>query len=804
MKLIKPITFLFALFVQIQLNAQSIHVVTTLFEKDAERTSVRNGDKLSVYLRIDDSQLYKLRQSPEYKLYLTIPGLDDNTIQLDLTLANIFGDQFKVSLASGAKFTGDTGIHYHGYIKGDPSSLVAVSIYEDNITGFITNRNGNLVLGKIKGAEDYILYDEQILPKETHGKCMLKDDDYPAIQFPTEVLSTRNEKTVYNYIEADYDVFQVIGNANNVVQYLTACLSQVTIIFNKENIDFKISDIYIWDKKSPFVPGNDDYPAWEYLQSFRAYLGQKGGFNGNIAHLITTQSIGGGLASGIGTLCNTSTFENSLTLPLMGDYQGYPVFSWDTSVWAHEAGHVLGSYHTHACRWNGNNTQIDDCASFYSYQGGAQISDLEGADCFNPNSPIIPANGGFIMSYCDNFKDVGVNVSLGFGKQSGDAIRNIVASAACLATTGETGLSVSPSKLIFPAKGGCLDIKITSTGDWNILFDDRYPPIFLNQYPPQNGSGNATVTLCASPNTLPVESGFPLYVTNGTDVLVVEVYQESVKEPTAIFYPTDKAIAKADGEFISRIILTNTDWKLIQNSYDTWVTIKSSKSGTEHSDFNIEVSKNSTGLYRFARIGLVYNNGLDTSYFVVSQPAKDAGYINVPTDFTAGVDELKYQFDIYTDLEWEVSNISAGWLEISPMKGKNNGQITVTVKRNTEAYERQGEITFSGKLARGNINKTLKINQLKLRESGGTTDLQLYPNPASEMIYLQFYSPKTTPFSLKLYSSDGKRVKILEEDKTVVGIFKGTYNVRDLSPGFYTIILQNKDGIQRRKLIISY
>ena len=52
-----------------------------------------------------------------------------------------------------------------------------------------------------------------------------------------------------------------------------------------------------------------------------------------------------------------------------------------------------------------------------------------------------------------------------------------------------------------------------------------------------------------------------------------EVYQEAIKEPTVLFFPGDKTIAKVEGDFVNIDILTNTDWKRFK-IYDTWVVIK--------------------------------------------------------------------------------------------------------------------------------------------------------------------------------------------------------------------------------------
>jgi hypothetical protein len=98
------------------------------------------------------------------------------------------------------------------------------------------------------------------------------------------------------------------------------------------------------------------------------------------------------------------------------NYSNVPTYSRTVKVITHEFGHLLGSRHTRACVWNGNNTAIDGCTG------------VEGS-C---PTPPVPANGGTIMSYCDHTGMPGVNFSLGFGPQPGNVIRNAVNNASCL------------------------------------------------------------------------------------------------------------------------------------------------------------------------------------------------------------------------------------------------------------------------------------------------------------------------------------------------------------------------------------
>src|SRR5678815_583155 len=93
----------------------------------------------------------------------------------------------------------------------------------------------------------------------------------------------------------------------------------------------------------------------------------------------------------------------------------------------------MGSRHTHACVWNGNNTAIDGCgpSAGYPYEG-------------NCNNAPIPGNGGTIMSYC-HLVPAGINFSNGFGPQPTNVILNNYNSATCLSACIGGGLCFASS-----------------------------------------------------------------------------------------------------------------------------------------------------------------------------------------------------------------------------------------------------------------------------------------------------------------------------------------------------------------------
>ncbi len=89
-------------------------------------------------------------------------------------------------------------------------------------------------------------------------------------------------------------------------------------------------------------------------------------------------------------------------------------------------GHVFGSPHKQDCVWNGNNTQIDDCGNIWAANGNSATT-----PCFDPNNPIIPQNGGSMMSYC-HLTNTRINLSLGFGVQPSNLIRNAIYTSSCI------------------------------------------------------------------------------------------------------------------------------------------------------------------------------------------------------------------------------------------------------------------------------------------------------------------------------------------------------------------------------------
>ena len=156
-----------------------------------------------------------------------------------------------------------------------------------------------------------------------------------------------------------------------------------------KSISIEISETMVWNTPDNYTNSGSDV-------DLDIFIDNNPNFNGDLASLL---SLGGG-EEGLGGLAYVDVLCSQnwaySYCGIIGGFNNVPSYSWDVEVCAHEWGHNFGSRHTHACVWNGNNTQIDDCGNKYAYDNGETP---EGNACFNPNNPILP-DDGTIMSYC--------------------------------------------------------------------------------------------------------------------------------------------------------------------------------------------------------------------------------------------------------------------------------------------------------------------------------------------------------------------------------------------------------------------
>ena len=356
---------------------------------------------------LDVTELKALQKSAPANLQMTAPaGLG----KLDLVRADIFAPGFKVEFSGqdGYQKQG-LGLHYRGTIHGDKNTVVALSIYDDEVSAVVSTNAGNYVIGKMRGklSANHIVYNDRDLPVQDLGTCETPDDQLP--YSPKELMdidvSQKDANNCVNvYMEVDNSIYQARGAAGTTT-FITGLFNQVATLYANENLNLVMSELFVWSTADPYNSSSGS----STLNTFRAV---RPTFNGNVAHLVSFQSSGG--IAYVGVLC-FPTYAYGFS-SIRNSFATVPNYSWSVNVVAHELGHNFGSSHTHACVWNGNGTALDAC---YGTEGGCGATVQ------------YPSGGGTIMSYC-HLTSVGVNFTKGFGTQPGNLMRNRAYNGSCL------------------------------------------------------------------------------------------------------------------------------------------------------------------------------------------------------------------------------------------------------------------------------------------------------------------------------------------------------------------------------------
>lgn len=386
-----------------------------LFEQDFSQEKKLHYGKaakdISV-MHLKKSEIQKIVNARPEALEISFP-FEGKTLTVELVKANIFAENFAVNTDKGyVNYT--PGVYYQGIVKGDNTSLVAFSFFENDIVGISSITNvGNVVLGKAKNSEDFVSYSDAKLIGENPFVCgfdEIAENQKQKVSFDpsSENTTNRTSNCVRVYYEVCYRPYQ--NNGNNVTtttNWLTAVHNNIGTLYTNDNIRTAISEIYIWTAADPYTG--------TYSQNLAAFRTNRPTFNGDLAHLVNSPSTTS--VAYLNSLCGSYRYAYS---GISQSYQNVPTYSWTIMAMTHEMGHALGSPHTHACAWNGDDTAIDGCGPSAGY----------GEGCDAP----LPTSGGTIMSYCHLVSGVGINFNNGFGPQPGALIRSTVDSKGCLGT----------------------------------------------------------------------------------------------------------------------------------------------------------------------------------------------------------------------------------------------------------------------------------------------------------------------------------------------------------------------------------
>lgn len=453
------------------LKNQSVTQIENLFT--VARTKSKDFSKYvhdGIPIELDIKSIQQISKTKSNALRLKIPVDQKYGFHLLLQKADIISENFSITNASGKPIGAgiDYGVHYHGVVEGDHASYASVSIAGDEIQIIIADKNGNYNLNQVQKGQ-YLLYNDLKLKSKPGFTCG-NEHDVPnqkqreRIQnlfddhgnLKTKRLKIRDRIEII--IELDNDMWNGLGdNVANCFNYAIHLARNAADVYERDGMSLRLNNVIIWQDSDPADPFNggslsDDLDDW--ARDIRT------SFNADMIHYLRNNTSGdpgstGGVAQGIGGICdqasgfldNTSAHcvtqgvplnyegtENNLHDDIEDNEGGFLAPTRFLKVFCHESGHVLGSYHTHACEWNGNSTQIDDCGN---KDADDEDEPIEGSSCYNANNLVWPTNGGTIMSYCDRF-DVDINLVDGFHPQTASMMRSTIDDEGCFDTYEES------------------------------------------------------------------------------------------------------------------------------------------------------------------------------------------------------------------------------------------------------------------------------------------------------------------------------------------------------------------------------
>lgn len=403
-----------------QVQARSAFEKIQLLELHKDQESLLNKKssfvKDALFFTKDENAIQNLLENQLTQFTMVIPASASNNIELVLIKQDVYSEGFVVATPQGElTYDESRSAHYKGYIKGNPNSIVAISILENDIAGLIADQRGNYNLGSLSDDKSTVtLYNDRKSKKDLSTGCgnscihdKIDEQVKPPSEYDPQKSVTSN--CVEISLTADHGIYQ--WNSNSIpasVDFVTTIFNQAKTLFENDGINITLSEVIVYDVVDPFASIDN---ASDVISEFGFSL--EDNFNGDIAHLLYTEYYSWGGLAHVGTLCqdfHTYTHDwDGDGIPetkaygpygigqVLDDVETFPTYSWTIKTFTHEIGHQLGSRHTQDCMWGpGQDQALDNC--YETFDPWGPQPNPEGNDC--PTGPA-PTNGGTLMSYCD-------------------------------------------------------------------------------------------------------------------------------------------------------------------------------------------------------------------------------------------------------------------------------------------------------------------------------------------------------------------------------------------------------------------
>jgi len=401
------------------------------FKRVSVLTPIQNSDNSEINKVVDGATLALLNLDKineivanQYEsLTLEIP-YQNQIISVLLYKVNPFAEGFHVDTDKGKYIPYQKGVYYRGIIYGETNSVSSFNFFNGEFNGIVSSSTlGNIVIGKLdkpNNQKDYIVYSDAKMKVLNEFDCHTKEGTITKNSNQETNRNGNSDRCVAFYFEIDNNLFVQNGsNTTTTTNWMTSVFNNVQTLFNNDGISVGLKSIFIWTDPDPYEGVGNSSSA--YLNAFRSNTIV---FDGDVGQLVGIDPGGLGGVAFLNTICTSNNYSYSDVNGL--SFATVPTYSWAVQVITHEFGHSLGSPHTHACFWNGNNTVIDGCGTQAGYPDNSQ-----GA-CTTIGPIPSSEEKGTIMSYCHLVSGVGISFNNGFGPQPAAYILNNVNSKTCL------------------------------------------------------------------------------------------------------------------------------------------------------------------------------------------------------------------------------------------------------------------------------------------------------------------------------------------------------------------------------------
>lgn len=331
----------------------------------------------------------------------------------------------------------------------------------------------------------------------------------------------------------------------------------------------------------------------------------------------------------------------------------------------------------------------------------------------------------WISAECDNNKDI---LTVSVSPNPGKSYRN----GSFYIKYGSKSLSVSvkqaPSEVVasemslqYDNIASAYTVSIESEADWSATCSDSW----IKVSPSSGKEGKSEVSIEVTPNTnISGRTGFVTFYTDNNSKLQIEILQRG------LYIEADEELSfSASGETHQLNIRSNTDWQVI--SSPNWLSLSATE-GNGNSAVSVVATENPNSTSRNGEI-VLGQQGLDIRFVVnVSQGRK---YL-LPTSSMLNFSDKagSSSFTIRSNADWSAS-YTDNWFTASPLNGRGDCDVKVTVSENNSAIERIGTILYSYADNSANVNihqlaKYLTIDNkvFDFPSTGGTHTIEICTN----------------------------------------------------------------------------